>query len=177
MEALVTKELIIRDSVIEDINYFYEWELTSEVTEYFSIETNQSYETVVRTYIHDDEEQCKKQLTLVLKETGEPIGRIVLNDLIERWKVEVFRIYIGDPSLRGKGYGRQAMEAIMKLAFEEWEIERMFLDHYLDNPASHLYKSLGFKYEGVLRKSCRKNGKLYDVHLMSMLRDEYLNSY
>ncbi len=25
----------------------------------------------------------------------------------------------------------------------------------------------------ILRRNCRKNGKLYDVRLMSMLREEY----
>ena len=109
----------------------------------------------------------------MLEETSEPIGRVVLNDLIAGWKVEIFRIYIGDVKLRGKGYGRQVMEALLELAFKSREIKRVYLDHYTGNPASHLYLSLGFKYEGVLRDSCRKNGRLYDVHLMSMLKDEY----
>ena len=51
------------------------------------------------------------------------------------------------------------------------------LDHYTGNPAAFLDQSLGFQYEGVLRKNCRKNGILYDVHLMSMLRDEYEAKY
>jgi RimJ/RimL family protein N-acetyltransferase len=37
--------------------------------------------------------------------------------------------------------------------------------------------SLGFTYEGVLRKNCRKNGDLKDVHLMSMLKEEYDQRY
>ena len=65
------------------------------------------------------------------------------------------------------------MEAIMDYAFNDLELERFYLDHYTGNPASELYLSLGFKYEGVLRKNCRKNGVLYDVHLMSILREEY----
>ncbi|WP_053956707.1 GNAT family N-acetyltransferase [Inediibacterium massiliense] len=172
-----TKDLIIRNSIWDDLDIFYKWELTPEVNEFFSISENQSYEMVVRTYIHDDDNPSQRQYTIVLKETGMPIGRIVLGDLIEGWKVEVFRIYIGDLALRNKGYGRQAMEAIMKLCFEEWNLERIYLDHYTGNPASFLYQSLGFKYEGVLRNNCRKNGKLYDVHLMSMLKDEYVQKY
>lgn len=172
-----TKDLIIRDSVWEDIDIFYKWELKSEVNEFFSIIDNQSYHEVARTYIHDDENPQQKQYTIILKETEKPIGRIVLGDLIEGWKVEVFRIYIGDLSLRNQGYGRQAMEAILKLCFEVWKLERVYLDHYTGNPASYLYQSLGFKYEGVLRSNCRKNGKLYDVHLMSMLKDEYAQKY
>ena len=61
----------------------------------------------------------------------------------------------------------------MDYCFGELKLERMYLDHYTGNPASHMYLSLGFQYEGVLRQNCRKNGILYDVHLMSMLRPEY----
>lgn len=173
----LSDDIIIRESKLEDIDYFYKWELTNEVAEFFSIENNQSYDTVIRTFIHDDENIYKKQYTIVLKKTGEPIGRIVLNDINKGWKAEIFRIYIGVLSLRGKGYGKQAIRIIMRLAFEEWNIERLYLDHYTGNPASKLYLSLGFKYEGVLRKSCKKNGKFYDVHLMSILKDEYFEKH
>ena len=104
---------------------------------------------------------------------GTPIGRIVMADIIEGWKAELWRIYLADPALRGKGYGKQAMQAMMQYCFEELKLERLYLDHYTGNPAAGLYLHLGFQYEGVLRRNCRKNGKLYDVHLMSMLREEY----
>ena len=95
----------------------------------------------------------------------------------ESWKAELWRIYIADASLRGRGLGRQAMEAVMKYCFDELGLAWLYLDHYTGNPASHLYLSLGFRYEGILRQNCRKNGVLYDVHLMSMLRDEYCEMY
>lgn len=103
------------------------------------------------------------------------IGRIVLADIIPGWKAELWRIYIGDASLRGRGYGRQAMEAMMKYCFEDLNLQRLYLDHYTGNPAGFLYENLGFQREGILRKNCRKNGVLYDVHLMSMLREEYFS--
>ena len=100
---------------------------------------------------------------------GRMIGRIVLADIEDEWKAEIWRIYIADTALRGRGLGKEAMLAMMKYCFEELNLKRLYLDHYTGNPASFLYQSLGFKYEGVLRDNCRKNGRLYDVHLMSML--------
>ena len=93
------------------------------------------------------------------------------------WKAELWRIYIADVQLRGKGLGKEAMLGIMDYCFNHLGLERLYLDHYTGNPAAYLYQSLGFKYEGVLRKNCRKNGVLYDVHLMSMLREEYEELY
>ena len=172
-----TKNLIIRPSAWEDLSDFYKWEQMPEVTEFFSIRDGQTMEDVVRKYVSDDNEPSARQFTILLKGEGEPkkIGRIVLGDIEEGWKAEIWRIYIADTNLRGKGLGKEAMEAIMAYCFDELKLERLYLDHYTGNPASYLYLSLGFQYEGVLRKNCRKNGVLYDVHLMSMLRDEYYN--
>ena len=172
VKTLETKDLIIRPSVKEDIKYFYEWELKPEVTEFFSIKDNQTMEETIEKYEADERDPGAEQYTICFKD-GTPIGRIVLADIIKGWKGEIWRIYIADTGLRGKGYGKQAMLAMMDYCFNDLKFERLYLDHYTGNPASYLYLSLGFKYEGVLRKNCRKNGILYDVHLMSMLRKEY----
>lgn len=174
-----TKDLVIRPSEWKDIETFYQWELMPEVAEFFSIADNQSKECVVRKYLDDRDNPKAEQYTIILKNERKPdeeklIGRIVLADIEEGWKGEIWRIYIADKSLRNRGLGRQAMEAIMDYCFNVLNFERLYLDHYTGNPAAFLYKSLGFSYEGVLRKNCRKNGILYDVHLMSMLKEEFL---
>ena len=186
---LETNDLIIRPSEWDDLEDFCRWEQLPEVTEFFSIRDGQTMEDVVRKFVADEEDPKAQQFTILLKEEGveaaeagdgtlqyastRKIGRIVLADIEDGWKGEIWRIYIGDKTLRGKGYGKQAMEAMMGYCFDVLGMERLYLDHYTGNPAAGLYLSLGFKYEGVLRKNCRKNGILYDVHLMSMLREEY----
>lgn len=169
-----TKDLIIRRTVFADLEQFYSWEQKPEVTEFFSIRDGQTREEVYHKFFADQDDPSAEQFTIFLKQSAPvPIGRIVLADIIPGWKAELWRIYIGDPALRGKGYGRQAMEATMKYCFDDLQLERLYLDHYTGNPAGFLYENLGFQREGVLRKNCRKNGVLYDVHLMSMLREEY----
>lgn len=174
-----TKNLIIKNSLWEDIPDFCIWERKPEVTEFFSIRNDQPDEDVFRKFVEDDSNPKSRQFTIWLKTSGEPIriGRIVLADIEEGFKAELWRIYIADEKLRGKGYGNEAMIAVMKYCFEELGLERLYLDHYTGNPAAGLYLSLGFTYEGVLRSNCRKNGKLYDVHLMSILKHEYEGRY
>lgn len=170
---LTTKDLLIRETILEDIDTFEVWERLPEVTEFFSIEDGQSREDAIRKYVLDKENPKVLQLTICLNETGEPIGRIVIGDIEPEWKCELWRIYIADMNLRGKGYGRQALEAVMEYCFCEMDMQRLYLDYYTGNPAEYLYRAAGFTYEGLLRSNCRKNGKLYDVNLMSILRDEY----
>lgn len=118
-----TKSLIIRPSRWEDIGLFYEWETKPEVTEFFSIRDGQTEEDVVRKYIKDDDDPAARQFTILLKkeatggvegtaaggpaagaENAEPIGRIVLADIEEGWKAELWRIYIADTKLRGEAW-------------------------------------------------------------------------
>lgn len=184
-KTIETERLVIRPSRWDDTDTFYEWELLPEVTKFFSIRDNQSKEDVVRKYVADSDDPKARQFTICLKAGtpgipeagGRMIGRIVLADIEDEWKAEIWRIYIADTALRGRGLGKEAMLAIMKYCFEELNLKRLYLDHYTGNPASFLYQSLGFKYEGVLRDNCRKNGRLYDVHLMSMLASEYAELY
>ena len=170
--TLTTKDLILRPSAAADLQTFSAWERIPAVTEFFSIRDGQTLEEITEKFRKDHADPGAAQLTICLKD-GTPIGRVVMADIIEGWKAELWRIYIADTALRGKGYGKQAMQAVMKWCFEDLKLERLYLDHYTGNPAAGLYLSLGFQYEGVLRRNCRKNGKLYDVHLMSMLKEEY----
>ena len=105
-----TKNLIIRPSEWGDLSDFFAWEQMPAVTEFFSIKDGQTMEDVVRKYVSDDNEPSARQYTILLKGEGEPkrIGRIVLGDIEEGWKAEIWRIYIADTSLRGKGYGKEA---------------------------------------------------------------------
>lgn len=169
---LEAKDIVIRPSRFSDLELFYRWEQNPAVTEFFSIRDGQTMEEVTRKYIADDENPQAQQFTICLRDET-PIGRIVLADIEEGWKAELWRIYIADPKLRGRGLGKQAMLAVMEYCFHTLHLDRLYLDHYTGNPAGGLYASLGFQHEGVLRNNCRKNGKLYDVHLMSMLSQEY----
>ena len=165
------KRIHVRPSRWDDLEQFYAWERQDHVKRFFSIRDGQTFEEVVRTYVAADEDPTQRQFTIELD--GRMIGRIVLADIIESWKGELLRIYIGDLEDRGQGYGEQAMEWVMEYCFRELGLQRLYLDYYTGNPAQYLYEKLGFRHEGTLRKNCRKNGILYDVHLMSMLVEEY----
>jgi diamine N-acetyltransferase len=85
--------------------------------------------------------------------------------------IELKRIVISAP---GRGLGRRILVELVRLAFEELHAHRFFLDVYEDNArARHVYESLGFVYEGVMREAARRNGNYFNMHLMSILESEY----
>ena len=74
----------------------------------------------------------------------------------------------------GRGLGRVALEAILRTAFAELHAHKVWLDVYEHNArARHLYTSLGFREDGVLRDADCRDGQFQSLILMSMLEDEY----
>jgi diamine N-acetyltransferase len=99
-------------------------------------------------------------------------GFVILRGLAsEHRSIEVKRLIVDEP---GRGTGRQALEAVLALAFGDVGAHRVWLDTFVDNArARHLYGSLGFREEGVLREAWCRDGVYKSLVLMSMLDREY----
>ncbi len=70
-----------------------------------------------------------------------------------------------------QGIGSELLNEAIK-ACDDWlNISRIELEVFADNAAAiALYKKLGFKKEGVLRKHSYKNGNLLDVLVMARVK-------
>jgi len=99
-------------------------------------------------------------------------GYVILRGLSEDSRsIELKRVVVATP---GRGVGRRILTEILRIAFRELGAHRLFLDVFEDNArARHLYESLGFKQEGVMREAAQRDDRWFDLHLMSMLESEY----
>ena len=80
------------------------------------------------------------------------------------------------PEYRGKGYGKEAMKALLKEAFENMNINRFWLDVYPDNVIGiKLYESLGMHRDGILRQNYKAERGYLDQIIYSMLKSEYFS--
>ena len=97
------------------------------------------------------------ELHLTFKDGESIIGYAILQGLENQNDVIEFkRITIAE---KGKGYGRAAVKAVKKYCFETLNCHRLWLDVFDFNVrARHLYRSEGFKEEGVIRE-CIKLGR------------------
>jgi diamine N-acetyltransferase len=85
--------------------------------------------------------------------------------------IELKRIVVAVPA---RGLGRRMLTELMRIAFRELGAHRLFLDVYEDNArARHLYESLGFQYEGLMRDAARREDCWCNLCLMSLLESEY----
>ena len=85
--------------------------------------------------------------------------------------IELRRIVVTDKS---KGYGKEALRLIKKLAFEQLKAHRLWLDVKGHNlRAKHIYEFEGFVVEGVLRECVKIEETFESLVVMSMLCSEY----
>lgn len=97
------------------------------------------------------------------------IGLIVGKD-IERKSSEV-GYWLGEDHW-GKGIASSALEGIVKFAFDELKLERIFAVPLENNTASRrVLEKNDFILEGILRNSVVKSGKIYNQALYARIRE------
>lgn len=83
-------------------------------------------------------------------------------------------IWIGNSIDRGKGYGEFGCKAALNHAFNNINLNKIYLKVLETNKAAiSLYKKLGFKIDGISRESLFKNGSYHNVLEMSILKSEF----
>lgn len=86
-----------------------------------------------------------------------------------------FGIGIGDPALRGRGLGTDAVAALTDFAFGELRVERVWLATDARNVhAQAVYRKAGFVEEGRARHEWFIDGAFVDGVHMALLRDGWL---
>jgi ribosomal-protein-alanine N-acetyltransferase len=74
----------------------------------------------------------------------------------------------------GKGYGTEAVRALVGYGFNQLKLNRIFASHYANNPASgKILQKLGMQYEGRLSKHYCKWGEYVDAELYGVLASNY----
>lgn len=78
----------------------------------------------------------------------------------------------------GQGVSHFATQEIIKIAFEQLNLQRVYLCVFSDNVrAKKFYKKIGFLYEGTFRKHMlSKDGQLHDLEWYAILKEEMENN-
>ena len=103
--------------------------------------------------------------------TGKHIGYIIMAGLDNpNNNIEFKRFVICD---KGKGFGKETLRLIKEYSFNELRAHRLWLDvRYKNKRAQSVYKSQGFKEEGILRECILYKGNYESLIVMSILENE-----
>ena len=100
------------------------------------------------------------------------IGDIELDQITWRSGDAELRIRIGERGLWDRGYGTDAVKVLLKYAFFNMNLSRIYLKVYTDNErAIRCYHKAGFKKEGRLTRETDSGSR--EIYLMRILKSEF----
>jgi RimJ/RimL family protein N-acetyltransferase len=122
-------------------------------------------------YINDQSSQIYRVVDLISQEViGH--GEIKINAVNQ--SARFCRILIADINDRSKGYGKQLINKLLEIGFNDLKLHRIDLGVFDFNKAAiRCYEQCGFQIEGLLRDSFKMGDEFYSIYNMSILRDEW----
>ncbi|KPA91967.1 MULTISPECIES: GNAT family N-acetyltransferase [Pseudomonas] len=114
----------------------------------------------------------ERQLSLVALHQGVVIGSCSLEQYARVRRSHAGSIGMGVATAwQGKGIGSQLLAAVLEVADNWMNLQRVELSVYVDNQAAQaLYRKFGFEEEGVMRAYAIRDGVLTDTLNMARLR-------
>ncbi|MFD1204484.1 GNAT family N-acetyltransferase [Sporosarcina contaminans] len=158
---------------------YFEIMSKDEVTKYYGMDSLQSIEDatkIIQSMQSTYESKRGIRWGIVLKETGDFIGTVGLNNL-STWSKKAEIGYELHPSHWNKGITSEAVKKVLHYAFEDLHLSRMGAVTYPENVSSiRLLHRFGFVQEGLLRGYLYQNNESHDALIFSLLRTEYNDS-
>lgn len=160
-----SENIILRKTKVEDLEFVINAERQKENAQYIGQWTKDQ---------HTNSLVNKDILHLIIEEsaTQKSIGYLIISGIDNKNNsIEVRRFVICE---KGKGFGRETLKLVKGLAFNDLKAHGLWLDVRLKNiRAQNIYKSEGFKEDGVLRECIFYNNKYESLIVMSILKNEY----
>ncbi|PJA47102.1 N-acetyltransferase [Candidatus Uhrbacteria bacterium CG_4_9_14_3_um_filter_36_7] len=153
----------------EDIPYRVKWMNNPKVNKFIGDRLGSKTTLKEQTVWFSNYQKDKTKKFFTICDQKKPIGFMGLKNISkENRNAELF-ILIGEDNYRGKGIGKIAMQWLLNYGFQKCKLHKINLGVIKDNiPAVKLYKSLGFKIEGVMKDEVCSNGRYYDFLSMAI---------
>jgi RimJ/RimL family protein N-acetyltransferase len=104
----------------------------------------------------------------------EPVGLVSLTGIDPVHRRGEFHLLIGRRDLHGRGLGSDATRQMLRHAFHDLNLHRVFLSVLSSNAAAiRVYEKAGFQREGLARQAAYKRGRYEDLVEMAILSREF----
>lgn len=109
-----------------------------------------------------------------LRDSGRLIGLTTFSHLDPDNGSVTFHISIGEPDAWNQGFGTEATELMLQLAFERIGLHRVGLSVFSFNErAIRSYQKAGFRVEGRAREAIARDGERFDELTMGILAPDW----
>jgi len=173
MTLLSGKHVQLRRVEPGDYPAIQEWQNDPEVFYWMDYERAFSLEDIRQS----EDNAVKEGHPFVIVAEGRAIGRIGLNNFRPRDEMASLYIFVGDRDVRGKGYGIDALMALIAYGFDALNLRKIELWTLAHNErAIRMYKSAGFVEDGRIPERSYKEDRWADHLVMSIDREGFARS-
>lgn len=176
MPIIKAQRLVLRPFVLADASFVQQYAGDYDIA-YNTLNIPYPYELQqAESWINTHQQSYEDEVSLTLAiDHFEPtylIGAIGLHNISRDHDSAELGYWIGKP-FWNKGFCTEAAMALLKFAFEHYNLNRIFAQHFSHNPASgRVMQKLGMKHEGTLRQHVKKWGNYLDIEVYGILRHE-----
>ena len=172
-ERLSLKQLTLEDCTKQYLSWLNDYEVNGYLESGFMKHDMESLVDFVSGY-----QSNNKALFLAIRllTNHKHIGNVKIDKINRIHQTGEYGILMGERAEWGKGYAKEASLAIIQLAFEKLGLKKVNLGVISSNTAAvELYKKLGFKTEGVLRRNFydKALSTWVDEIRMGLLKEEF----
>lgn len=170
------KNLRLRKLEEKDAEGMLEWMKDPEINKNFRFPSDNRNLQDIQQFIREAETmpfEGKSIHYAIAGENDEYLGTISLKNINLTDKNAEYAISLRAKA-QGQGIAMQATKMLLKKAFEDFNLQRVYLNVLADNvKAIKLYEKTGFVYEGEFRNCLYLRGEYKALKWYSILRDDY----
>lgn len=156
-----------------DLDRVHRWINDREVTQYLLARYPLS-RAAEEKWLEENADSSFQSVRLAIEtKDGVHIGNIDLGPIDAEDRRGALGIMIGEKEYWGRGLGSDAIRTLLRFAFDEMNLNRVWLTaHEFNERAVACYRKCGFREEGRLRQDRYFRGRYWDTLIMGVLRDE-----
>lgn len=163
----------LRKLVEKDAQFMLEWMKDEKVNCYFRFKPQDITIESTKEFIRQSKNNKLSYNYAIADDDDEYLGTVTLKNIDKISKNGEYAIALRTKA-QGQGAGRYATEEILKIAFNELKLERVYLNVLSVNEhAIKFYEKIGFVYEGEFLEHVMINDNLRSLRWYRMMRCEY----
>lgn len=163
----------LRELELKDAPLMLEWMHDESLVEFLQANFKEKQLSDCEAFINSCKEDEDNKNWAICNDEDEYLGTISLKHIDKKNGNAEYAISMRKCAL-GTGASRFGSEELLRIAFEEMGLNRVYLNVLVDNVrANKFYEKVGFIYEGTFKEHLYVNGKYRDLKWFALTKAEY----